>query len=228
MVATPGFWSQPLIPRPIFIAEAATALPFPPVSSAYVGQWNGGPGNVKEAEIEIWANLALDLSAARLYGGSLQSLVVADDTFTTEADDELATAVAHGLLTGDGPFRLTNVGGALAAGLAIDTDYWIRYVSANTFKFVLILEDSLAGTTVAFTDDGTGTHTLSDTTSTKRVHWNSFGLLGDEADGAIALGPQLSYRVSTKHSTKVVAYAVSATLSAETPETVSVAVMARR
>lgn len=95
-----------------------------------------------------------------------RALVVADDTFTAAADD-LCTATAHGLEIGDGPFRLTTTG-TLPAGLSLATDYWIIYVSDDTYKLATSLANAYAGTAVDITDAGTGTHTISDTASTQR------------------------------------------------------------
>ena len=47
---------------------------------------------------------------------------------------ETFTSVAHGMATGDGPFRLTNSGGGLPAGTAVDTNYWIIRLTAETFQ----------------------------------------------------------------------------------------------
>lgn len=80
--------------------------------------------------------------------------------FTAEADDETATAVAHGLVTGQGPYHLSNAGGALPTGLSALTNYWIIRTGADTFQFASSYANALAGTAVTFSTDGTGTHTL--------------------------------------------------------------------
>lgn len=56
--------------------------------------------------------------------------------------------------------RFTNVGGALPTGLAVATDYWLVRVSATTARVATTYANALAGTVIAFTDAGTGTHTL--------------------------------------------------------------------
>lgn len=99
---------------------------------------------------------------------SRRALVVDDDTFTADNATETLTATAHGLETGDGPLRLTNSGGALPTGLATATDYWIIRTGADTFKLASSLANAYASTEVAFTTNGTGTHTISDTASTQR------------------------------------------------------------
>lgn len=79
----------------------------------------------------------------------------ATKTFTAANATDLLTATAHGLLAGQ-KCRLTNSGGALPAGLAANTDYWLVTVTANTFQ----LATTKGGAPVNFTSDGTGTHTL--------------------------------------------------------------------
>lgn len=111
---------------------------------------------------------------------ALRPLVVADDTFAGEADDDLLTAVAHGLQTGDGPIRLT--GGSLPAGLAAATDYYVIRVSADTFSLATSRANALAGTAIDITVDGTGT--LVDTASTKRLETIASGIDTDSDTGA--------------------------------------------
>jgi hypothetical protein len=57
----------------------------------------------------------------------------ANIVFTAANGTEIFTSVAHGLITGDGPVRVVNAGGALPTGLAADTDYWIIKIDADTF-----------------------------------------------------------------------------------------------
>lgn len=83
-----------------------------------------------------------------------------DFTFTANSSNEQCTATAHGLNTGDGPVRVSNSGGALPAGLAAVTDYFVIKVDANTFSFATSLANALAGTAIDLTTNGTGTQTL--------------------------------------------------------------------
>ncbi len=48
----------------------------------------------------------------------------------------------------------------LPTGLSLLTDYWLVRVSATTARVATSLADAIAGTVVAYTDGGTGTHTL--------------------------------------------------------------------
>lgn len=99
-------------------------------------------------------------------------LVFTPLTFTASASvaPGVLTAVAHGLVTGDGPVRLTTAG-VLPAGLALATDYWVIVVSANTFRLAANFLDAMATVpvSVAITTVGTGAHTLSVTSETVRA-----------------------------------------------------------
>lgn len=75
---------------------------------------------------------------------------------------DVITETAHGMLTGAGPFRLTNSGGGLptGTGIAADTNVWIIAPDANTYKLATTKANALAGTAIDITAAGTGTHTL--------------------------------------------------------------------
>lgn len=93
--------------------------------------------------------------ASRLSGSGTGSTI----TFTNASN--LVNLTSHGYTTGDGPFLLSNDGGALPAELDNTTFYWVNVNDANSFTLHLTEEDALAGTnTVAFTDDGTGTNEI--------------------------------------------------------------------
>lgn len=59
-----------------------------------------------------------------------------------------------------GKCRVSNSGGALPTGLSVDTDYWLVRVSSSTFRIATSYANALAGTVIAYTDAGTGTHTV--------------------------------------------------------------------
>lgn len=110
-----------------------------------------------------------------------RALVVADDTFTAASDD-ICTAVAHGLQTGDGPIRLTTSAADLPLNLLTATDYWIIKLDADTFNLASSLANAYAGTAVDIADAGTGTHTLSDTADTERGLWGHFVYEASQAE----------------------------------------------
>lgn len=69
------------------------------------------------------------------------------------------TITAHGFATGQ-VCTLTNSGGALPAGLAGATSYYIIVLTANTFQLASSLALATAGTPVDITGAGTGTQTV--------------------------------------------------------------------
>ena len=88
-------------------------------------------------------------------------------TFTV-ADQGLntVTATAHGFETGDGPYLLTNSGGALPAGLDGTTKYYLNVVDANTLRFYTSEQAALDGAAAGLVDitgNGTGTHSIAST-----------------------------------------------------------------
>ena len=48
----------------------------------------------------------------------------------------------------------------LPTGLSLNTDYWLVRVSATTARVATSLSNAIAGTVIAYTDAGTGTHTV--------------------------------------------------------------------
>lgn len=76
-------------------------------------------------------------------------------TFTADAGTDFITATSHGLADGDHIF-LTNVGGALPAGLSVNTSYYVRDKTTNTFKVTA----TVGGAAVDITGAGTGTHSF--------------------------------------------------------------------
>lgn len=198
----------------VSIHAAAAALPFPPaaIASLLPDWWDGTSGVMLAFDLEVRATEAVELTGAELVGAKLHALVVADDTFTATHGTETFTAVAHTLQTGDGPFRVSNAGGALPAGLEADTDYWVIRVDADNFKLADSLADALAGTVHAITGNGTGTHTISDTADTKRVYWHSRGLLQDP----INLTEQKAFATRIDHRPGTIAYALVGTLDTGT------------
>jgi hypothetical protein len=125
-----------------------------------------------------------EVHARMVAGQGGAALVVPDFTFTAEADTDLATAVGHGLITGDGPFRVSNSGGALPTGISAATDYWVIRVDDDNFKFASTRANALAGTAIDLSDDGTGTQTMADTASTERVVTGLAGAFRGTPDGS--------------------------------------------
>ncbi len=152
------------------------------------------------AEIHSALVVALNAVVDRNYTAAFATaLVFADAVFTADNTTEIFTSAAHGLQTGDGPFQVSNAGGALPAGLVAATDYWIIRVDANTFKLAASLADATTGTAVAITTNGTGTQTLSDTASTKSAA-GPITVTGNAANNWFSLSvgnkPQLSIKMT--------------------------------
>jgi hypothetical protein len=97
------------------------------------------------------------LSGANVTGVASRTLINGN-TFAASSSSGL-------LLTYTNDFRtLTKVRftttGTLPTGLALNTDYWLVRVSATTARVATSFANALAGTVIAFTDAGTGTHTM--------------------------------------------------------------------
>lgn len=192
----------------VTLLSSAGSAPVLPLAGGDVIAW----WRVPEFDLEFSADGACDLTSAELMAAVAESKTIADDTFTAATSD-VCTATAHGLQTGDGPIQVSTTG-TLPGGLAASTNYWVIKIDANTFYLATSLANALAGTQIDITSTGTGTHTLSDTASTERLQWASHGLLGQAEDGAISLTATKRYTQRARHRPRVVAYSVSATLSA--------------
>lgn len=83
----------------------------------------------------------------------------ANQAITTVANaSDLFTKVAHGFATGQA-VRVVTTGG-LPTGLAVDTDYYVIRIDADTFKLAATAADALVPTPINITSDGTGTLTV--------------------------------------------------------------------
>ena len=201
----------------VVLCSSATALPNPPAQWAVVPDgWKSGQRVVPEFDLDVWVTDAdTEVTSAKLIGAILHDVVLSDDDVNTVdfANNEL-DLTSHAYQSLDGPVRLTTTG-TLPTGLSLATDYWVTKVNANSIQLSASLDDALAGTFVAFTDVGTGTHTISDTAATKRASWHTLGWLGDSADGAFSLTlAGKAYSTRAKHRAQVIAYAIEGTLDA--------------
>jgi hypothetical protein len=196
------------------LLSAAASLPFPPLAGGDVADWMSGNKAPPEFDLELSSDNTSALTNLELDAAVAEAQSISDDDFTATNGTNTLTATTHGLQTGDGPIQLTNAGGALPAGLETATDYWVIKSDANDFQLALTRADALADTAVAFTDDGTGTHTLEDTATTERLQWASHGLLGQAEDGAINLTATKRFTQRCRHRIRVVAYSVSGAVDA--------------
>lgn len=200
---------------PIALAASVTALAFPPVAGniAVVSAWEQPLLTRGSFDLDVWGTSSFAVTLAELFAGKTHPFTIAGKTFTVVFGTGVVTSTAHGLVTGDGPFQLTNSGGALPAGLAVLTNFWFIKIDADTGYFASSLALALAGTHVTFTGNGTGTQTLTGTAANARVTWHSVGLLGNKADGAITLTASQGYAIRCKHHPLAIAYAVAATFT---------------
>lgn len=93
----------------VIIADAVTALDLPPpVYGVVPDYWERADGSVvPRFELEIWADDAVQLTDAELFGAAPHTFEIADVTVTANATTNALAAVAHGLLTGDGSLVIT-------------------------------------------------------------------------------------------------------------------------
>jgi hypothetical protein len=113
----------------------------------------GAPWQAKLVDLQGYYRL----STTNVTGTGSRTLINAN-TFTASSSGGL-------LLTYTNDFKtLTKVRftttTTLPTGLALATDYWLVRVSATTANVATSLANAIAGTVIAFTDAGTGTHTL--------------------------------------------------------------------
>jgi hypothetical protein len=214
----------------IDIVLAASALPEAPASWAYVEDVWAQLRADEEIDLELWASGSAELTATRLAGAVPKPQVIADDDVDTVdfANDEL-DLTSHAYANGDGPVRLTTTD-TLPAGLALATDYWVTVIGANSIQLHLTRAAALAGDTpVAFTDGGSGTHTISDTASTERLRWLSLGMLDLESatPGTVTLAASRGYVQRFRHCPQALAYALVGTVGSGTPSA-AVRVVRRR
>jgi hypothetical protein len=189
--------------------------PFDPAQMGYVGHWGDSSGDViTTGEISLWSTTAANLTDGELAGAvERPAVIVDDDVNAVDATDNELDITTHAYQTGDGPLQLTTTG-ALPGGLALATDYWVIKRSSGAISLATSLENALKDVEIDITSAGSGTHTIVDTASTKRLHWDSIGLLGHAGDGAVSVDGSRSYRARFEHSPNVVAYALVGTTSA--------------
>jgi hypothetical protein len=101
--------------------------------------------------IEEWAEV-----------NTITNTTPAAQSFTC-AITNICTATAHALITGT-VVQVSNSGGALPTGLSASTNYYVIYLSANTFSLATSLANSLVPTAITISGTGTGVQTITATT----------------------------------------------------------------
>lgn len=105
------------------------------------------------------------------------SLTNTTQTFTASASTDILTLTdkLENLRRGNA-VRVSNSGGALPTGLAAATDYYIVPVGELTYKLATSFANSMAGTTIDITGDGSGVQTL---TLRSEPRYTAHGIVDD-------------------------------------------------
>ena len=198
--------------EPQLIVDAQTSLPMPPTAYGVLPSWwDRDDAVISEFDLDLWGSTTMTLTSGELVAAIQHPLTYADNTIASlDHTTDVFNETAHGLKTGDGPIQLTT-SGVLPAELALATNYWVIRTGADTFKVASSLANALAGTVVAFGDNGTGTVSVVDVPgSTGRIYWHSYGALPTP----ISLTVDRAFSLRSFHRGKAVAYGVVGTLSA--------------
>lgn len=113
----------------------------------------GAPWQAKLVDLQGYYRM----SGANVTGTGSRTLINSD-TFTASSSGGLLLTYANDFNTFT-KVRFTTTT-TLPTGLALATDYWLVRQSATTSKVATSIQNAIAGTFIAFTDAGTGTHTL--------------------------------------------------------------------
>ena len=98
--------------------------------------------------------------------------------FTADNTSEALTVAGHGYQSGEGTFVLSTTG-TLPTGLSDSTQYWVEEGDEDTLFLHLTRQAAIDGDSpVAFSDDGTGTHTLTPAIETRRWCGDNDGGVG--------------------------------------------------
>jgi len=93
--------------------------------------------------------------------------VIKGDFTVTIASPAVVTLTGHGMITGDQVSFTTT--GALPTGLSADTNYFVIYIDANTFRLATTYANALAGTAINTSGSQSGIHNL---------RFNPYGISG--------------------------------------------------
>lgn len=132
-----------------YLDEAGAAQTLSP--SSYVVEYDEIPGCIEQAYLATWP-VTYDHPQAV----TVDFIAGYATPFAANATTNILTATGHPIATGD-VVRLCNTGGALPAGLAINTNYYAIGVSGDTLQLSL----TEGGSAIDITGTGTGTHFIS-------------------------------------------------------------------
>lgn len=142
----------------------------------------GAPWQAKLVDLQGYYRL----SGTDVTGTGSRTLINTN-TFTASSSSGLLLTYTNDFVSGT-KVRFTTTT-TLPTGLSLATDYWLIRVSATTARVATSYANYVAGTAIAFTDAGTGTHTL-----TIQMGRNSAGCLASFVVGTAptAGGPNLT------------------------------------
>jgi hypothetical protein len=123
----------------------------------YIKGSAGFPVVVALADVVASTTGSVSSSALRFEGRAALNIAASSETFTAAAGTDLLT-VARVYLTGE-KVRVTTTN-TLPAPLAINTDYYVIYISDTTIKLATTLANAYAGTEIDITTAGVGVHTI--------------------------------------------------------------------
>lgn len=113
----------------------------------------GAPWQAKLVDLQGYYRL----STTNVTGTGSRTLINTN-TFTASSSSGLLVTYTNDFKSGT-KVRFTTTT-TLPTGLSLATDYWLVRVSSTTARVATSYANYLAGTVVAYTDGGTGTHTL--------------------------------------------------------------------
>ena len=115
---------------------------------------------VKTAVAGATAGSTVELQAVTTFFPIMTAAVVTvATTAAVVATDILTSNAAHGMATGTA-FKITDLGGAVIAGVAINQTVWAIRLSATTFSIAITLALALAGTAADITTTNAGSALL--------------------------------------------------------------------
>lgn len=152
---------------PEYLAAAAIFAQNPHPEQIAIGRALGKPTQkyrIDVSAVTLGATYGINVKGQGVTATEIRYITLDDLTFVdgdiTVGTDTIAK-IGHGMSTGAGPYRVSNLGGALPTGLSTDLDYWIYAVDDDNYKICSSKANALLGTAVDITAAaGGGTHTL--------------------------------------------------------------------
>ena len=148
---------------PEYLAAAALFSQSPAPAQIMIGRAAGKPTQaykISVGTVTVGANYSIDVAGPGVTATTVSYVPGADVTSTLlPRVSNALTLTAHGFTTGQGPVRVST-DTTLPTNLAVDTDYWLISLTANTFSFASSKANALALTAVALSGDGSGNQTI--------------------------------------------------------------------